>query len=250
MEDRGTASYLAEFIGTLMLVLFIGLAVCEFVQLPSPAQPNPFIDWTAIGLAHVFVLFLLIQTLAVVSGAHFNPAVTVAMATLRQIKPADALIYIVAQLAGAVAGALIVKLLLTNVDNAELVNYAAVGISDRLDGSLGLGMLAEFIGTFALVFTIMGVAVDPRTDRALGPLAIGAALGLGVMVIGPLTGAGFNPARAFGPALVSGEWGGAGDFLLAYVVAPCIGSVVAAVAYFNLFITPGAKGPQGLEPVG
>ena len=250
MEDRGTASYLAEFIGTLMLVLFISLAVCEFVTLPTQAQPSPFIDWTVIGLAHVFVLFLLIQTLAVVSGAHFNPAVTVAMATLRQIKPADALIYIVAQLAGAVAGALIVKLLLNNFANAELVNFGAVGISDRLDGKLGLGMLAEFIGTFALVFTIMGVAVDPRTDRALGPLAIGAALGLGVMVIGPLTGAGFNPARAFGPALVSGEWGGAGDFLLAYVLAPCVGSVVAALAYFNLFITPGAKGSQGLEPVG
>ena len=250
MEDRGPASYLAEFIGTLMLVLFITLAVCMFVPLPTEAQPNPFIDWSVIGLAHVFVLFFLIQTLAVVSGAHFNPAVTVAMVTLRQIKPADAGIYIVAQLAGAVAGVLITKLLLTDFVNADLVNYGAVGISDRLDGKVGLGMLGEFIGTFALVFSIMGVAVDPRTDRALGPLAIGAALGLGVMVIGPLTGAGFNPARAFGPALVSGEWGGAGDFLLAYVLAPCIGAVVAAVAYFNLFIAPGAKGPEGLEPVG
>ena len=142
------------------------------------------------------------------------------------------------------------KLLLNNFGNAETLNYGAVGISDRLDGKLGLGMLAEFIGTFTLMFAIMGAAVDPRADRAAGPLAIGAALGLGVMVIGSLTGAGFNPARAFGPALVSGEWGGAGDFLLAYVVAPSIGSVVAALAYFNLFITPGAKGPEGLEPVG
>jgi len=250
VQERGPASYLAEFLGTLMLVLFICLAVCLFVPLPSQAQPSPFIDWSVIGLVHVFVLFLLIQTLAVVSGAHFNPAVTVAMVTLRQIKPADAGIYIVAQLAGALAGALIVKLLLNNFANADLVNYGAVGISERLDGKVGLGMLAEFIGTFALVFAIMGVAVDPRTDRALGPLAIGAALGVGVMVIGPLTGAGFNPARAFGPALVSGEWGGMGDFLLAYVLAPCIGSVVAALVYFNLFIAPGAKGPEGLEPVG
>jgi glycerol uptake facilitator-like aquaporin len=172
------------------------------------------------------------------------------MVTLRQIKSADAVIYILAQLAGAVAGALIVKLLLNNFDNAELVNFGAVGIGDRLDGKLGLGMLAEFIGTFALVFTIMGVAVDPRTDRALGPLAIGAVLGLGVMVIGPLTGAGFNPARAFGPALVSGEWDGFSHFVFAYLLAPVVGAVVAARVYFSLFITPGAKGPEGLEPVG
>ena len=100
MQDRGPASYLAEFLGTLMLVLFICLVVSLFVQPPSQALPDPFIDWSVIGLVHVFILFVLIQTLAVVSGAHFNPAVTVAMATLRQIKPADAVIYIVAQLAG------------------------------------------------------------------------------------------------------------------------------------------------------
>jgi MIP family channel proteins len=250
VQDRGSASYLAEFLGTLLLVLFIGLAVSLFVQAPSQAQPNPFIDWSVIGLVHVFVLFLLIQTLAVVSGAHFNPAVTVAMATLRQIKGPDAFIYIVAQVAGAVAGALIVKLVLNNFPNADLVNYGAVGISDRLDGKLLLGALVEFIGTFVLVFTIMGAAVDPRSDRALGPFVIGAALGVCVMVMGPLTGAGLNPARAFGPALVSGEFGGAGDFLVAFILAPVAGSLAAAWFYMRLFITPGAKGPAGLEPVG
>jgi MIP family channel proteins len=250
VQDRGPAAYLAEFIGTLLLVMFICLAVSVFVQAPDPQQPNPFIDWSVIGLVHVFILFVLIQTLAVVSGAHFNPAVTVAMTALRQIKPPDAGIYIVAQLGGAVAGALLVKWLLTDFPNAEAVNYGAVGISERLGDKVGLGMLAEFIGTFLLVFAIMGAAVDPRTDRAAGPLAIGAALGLAVMVIGPLTGAGFNPARAFGPALVSGEWGGFGDFVLAYVLAPIVGALVASIAYLNLFITPGAKGTEGIGPVG
>jgi MIP family channel proteins len=240
----------AEFIGTLMLVMFICLAVSIFVTLPSAQAPNPFIDWSVIGLVHVLILFVLIQVLAVVSGAHFNPAVTVAMAALRQIKPPDAVIYIVAQLAGAVAAALIVKLLLNDFANAKLVNYGAPAISDRLDGKLGLGMLAEFIGTFTLVFVIVGAAVDPRSDRALGPFAIGAALGLAVMVLGPLTGGSLNPARAFGPDLVSGEWDGAGHFLLAYVLAPVLGALAAALAYANLFITPGAKGPEGMEPVG
>jgi MIP family channel proteins len=250
VQDRGSAAYIAEFLGTFLLVLLICLAVSLFAQVPTQANPNPFIDWNLIGLVHAFALFLLIQTLALVSGAHFNPAVTVAMTSLRQIKPADAVIYVVAQLAGAVAAALVVKLLLNNFPNAELVNFGAPGISDRLDGKVLLGSLAELIGTFILVITIMGVAVDPRTDRALGPLVIGVALGGAVMAIGPLTGGSFNPARAFGPALVSGEWGGFGNFLLAYVLAPCIGAVMAGWFYFRLFMTPGAKGPEGLEPVG
>ena len=184
MQDRGPASYLAEFIGTLMLVLFICLSVSIFVQQPTAQLPAPFIDWSVIGLVHLFILFALIQTLAVVSGAHFNPAVTVAMAALRQIKPPDAVIYIVAQLAGAVAAALIVKLLLNNFPNAALNNFGAPAVGPRLDGKLGLGMLAEYIGTFTLMFVIMGAALDPRVDRAVGPLAIGGALGLAVMVLG------------------------------------------------------------------
>jgi glycerol uptake facilitator protein len=250
LQDRGPAAYLAEFVGTLLLVLFVTAAVSLFLDLPDAQQPAPFVDWSVIGLVHVLVLLVLIQTLAVVSGAHFNPAVTAAMLTLRQIKPPDALIYVVAQFAGGVAGALIVKLLLTEDANADLVNFGATLVGDRLDGKTGLGMLAEFIGTFMLVFAIVGAAVNPRIDRALAPLVIGGALGLGVMVMGPLSGAGFNPARSFGPALVSGEFGGAGEFLLVYFLAPVVGAVVAALAYFNMFIAPGAKGAEGMEPVG
>jgi glycerol uptake facilitator protein len=250
VEDRGPAAYVAEFLGTLVLVFFITAAVSLFVTAPSAQNPTPFIDWSVVGLVHVFVLFVLVQTLAVVSGAHFNPAITVAMTALRQIKPPDAVIYIVAQLAGAVAGALITKLLLNEFSNAETVNFGATVVSDNLGGKTGLGMLGEGIGAFILVFTIVGVAVDPRVDRALGPLAIGAALGLAVMVMGSLTGAGFNPARSFGPALVGSEFDGAGKFLLVYVLAPVAGGLAAAAAYFNLFIAPGKKGVEGMEPVG
>jgi glycerol uptake facilitator-like aquaporin len=92
--------------------------------------------------------------------------------------------------------------------------------------------------------------VNPRATKEWAALAIGAALGMAVMVSGPLTGAGFNPARSFGPAIVSGEWGGAGEFLLVYVAAPVIGALVAGLAYLNLVITPGKKGVGGAEPVG
>jgi glycerol uptake facilitator protein len=250
VQERGPAAYIAEFLGTLLLVLFVTTAVSLFVTQASPQNPAPFIDWSLIGLVHVFVLFILVQTLAVVSGAHFNPAVTVAMTALRQIRPPDAAIYIVAQLAGAVAGALLTKLLLTEFDNADAVNFGATIVSENLGGKTGLGMLAEFIGAFVLMFTIVGVALDPRVDRALAPLAIGGALGLIVFIMGPLTGAGVNPARSFGPALVAGEFDGAGKFLLVYVVATSAGALAAAGAYFNLFLAPGKKGVEGMEPVG
>ena len=70
------------------------------------------------------------------------------------------------------------------------------------------------------------------------------------MVFGPLTGAGFNPARAFGPALVSGEWGGADTFLLVYVLGPLVGALAAGFLYFQILAEPGKKGVGGAEPVG
>jgi MIP family channel proteins len=248
VQDRGPAAYLAEFIGTLMLVFFICAVVSLYFAEPSQTNPNPFVDFSVIGLVHVLVLFVLIQTLAVVSGAHFNPAVTAAMTALRQIKVADAGIYILAQLAGAVAGGLLVKGIL--LDEGEADNYGTPAVSDLLDGAILGGMVVEAIGTFFLMWAIIGVAVNPRATAEWAGLAIGGALGMGVMVLAPLTGAGFNPARSFGPALVSGEWGGADTFLLVYVVAPVVGALVAAVLYFQIFIAPGKKGVGGVEPVG
>ena len=138
------------------------------------------------------------------------------MAALRQIKPIDAAIYIVAQFAGAVAGALLTKALL--LDEGKAVNYGApVRVLAARRRRSCPGMVVEALGTFFLVWVIFGVAVNPRAAKEWAALAIGAALGMGVMVFAPLTGAGFNPARAFGPALVSGEWGGADTFLLVYV---------------------------------
>jgi MIP family channel proteins len=248
VQDRGPAAYLAEFIGTLMLVFFICAVVSLYGPEPSQANPNPFIDFSVIGLVHVLVLFVLIQTLAVISGSHFNPAVTAALTGLRQIKVADAGIYILAQLAGAVAGALLVKGILLDEGKAE--NYGTPAVSDLLDGAILGGMVVEAIGTFFLMWAIIGVAVNPRATAEWAGLAIGGALGMGVMVLAPLTGAGFNPARSFGPALVSGAWGGADTFLLVYVVGPVVGALVAAVLYFQIFIAPGKKGVGGVEPVG
>jgi MIP family channel proteins len=245
VEDRGPAAYIAEFIGTLLLVFFICAVVSLYGPEPSPANPNPFVDFGVIGLVHVLALFVLIQTLAVVSGAHFNPAVTVALTALRQIKLPDAAIYIVAQLAGAVAGALLTKAILLNEGNAE--NYGAPAVSGVVDGAAFPGMVVEALGTFFLLWAIIGVAVHPRAAKDWAAFAIGGALGMGVMVLAPITGAGFNPARSFGPMLVSGEWG---DFFVVYLIGPLVGALMAAVVYFYVFVQPGKKGDEGMTPVG
>ena len=258
IPERGPAAYIAEFIGTFALVLFITLVVSEIARPALSAQAiaqgasPPFIDFVQIGLVHVFVLFLLIQTLAVVSGAHFNPAITAALAAIRQIRMIDAAIYIAVQLAGGVLGALVTKLILKpdNFPNAKAVHWGAVSISDALGGSTGLAMLVEGIGTFFLVWAVVGVAVNPQALREWAGLVIGGTLGLIVMVGAGLTGAGFNPARAFGPALASGSWGDAGTWLLVWVVAPVIGALLAAFVYMQMFVLPGMKGPFGMGPVG
>ena len=248
VEDRGPAAYLAEFLGTLVLVFFITAVVSLYVSPATAQNPNPFIDFSVIGLVHAFLLFGLIQTLGLISGAHFNPAVTTAMIVLRQIKPPDAVIYIVAQLAGAVAGALLTKALL--LDEGKAQNYGAVAVSDVINGKILPGMVVEGLGTFFLLWAIIGVAVNPRATTEWAALAIGTALGMAVMVFAPLTGAGFNPARAFGPALVSGDWDGFGHFVLVYTLAPIVGALVAVVLYLQILAEPGAKGVGGAEPVG
>jgi glycerol uptake facilitator-like aquaporin len=111
-------------------------------------------------------------------------------------------------------------------------------------------MVAEALGTFFLLWAIIGVAVNPRATKEWAALAIGGALGMAVFVFAPVTGAGFNPARAIGPALASGEWGGFGKFLLVYVLAPLVGALAAVVLYLQILSEPGAKGVGGAEPVG
>jgi glycerol uptake facilitator protein len=257
IPERGPAAYIAEFVGTFALVFFVTMVVSQFAQAPiseeelSQGAQQPFIDWSVIGLVHVFALFMLIQTLAIISGAHFNPVITAALTAIRQIRPIDAAIYVVVQLAGGVLGALVTKAILTKDDfpNADAVNYGATTIGDALGDGTGLAMLVEGIGTFFLVWAVVGVAVNPRGLRDWAGLVIGGTLGLLVMIAGPLTGGSFNPARAFGPSLIaSGE--PAGTFLLVYVLAPAIGALLAAFVYMQIFILPGKKGPFGMGPVG
>jgi MIP family channel proteins len=253
IPERGPGAYIAEFVGTFFLVFFICAVATLYLRAPiqnaDGSTTIPFVDYSVIGLVHLLVLFVLIQSLAVVSGAHFNPAVTAALTAIRQIRPADAGIYVICQLAGGVLGALVVKLMFEN--EGKPFSYGAPGVENAIaGGKVSIGFAAEFIGAFILVWTIAGVAVNPRGLAAWSGLAIGGALGLAEFIFAPVSGGAFNPARAFGPALV-GDFGlGAGNWILAYVAAPVLGGLAAAAAYHFLFILPGKKGTLGMEPVG
>jgi glycerol uptake facilitator len=236
----------AEFIGTFALTFFIVMVLIEFVPAPVSGV-RPYIDFGVIGLVHLLILFVLVQTLAIVSGAHFNPAVTLGLLVIRQIRAADAVIYWLCQFAGGIVAALVAKALLT--EEGTVTHYGATTLSGQT--TLFGGICAEAIGTFFLVWAIVGVAVNPQAVKGWAGLVIGGALAMGVMIMGPITGAGFNPARSFGPAIVGHAFDpNAIKWVLLYVLGPAVGAVGAALGYFYMFILPGKKGAEGLEPVG
>jgi MIP family channel proteins len=225
-------AYAAELIGTFGLVLFIVLVLT--ISVPAPVGiGGP--DFAVVGLVHAFALMLLIAALGGACGAHFNPAVTLGLLSARRISVADAAAYIAMQLAGAVLAVLVVKGLMNGTGNAANFGAPKVVTGRFLDGSAVRGLAAEAVGAFFLTWAIMGTVVNPRGDRSWGAFVIGATLGLAVMCIAPLTGAGLNPARAFGPALFGG-FGPAGDWLLAFVVGPVVGAVLAAQLYTAVVI--------------
>ncbi len=163
MQERGLAAYLAELIGTLLLVFFITSVVVLFVSTGSQAQFGS--DFAVIGLVHAFLLFGLIVMFGVVSGGHFNPAVTLAAMVIRRIKPLDGAIYMLAQLSGAVLGALLTKGLL--LDEGRATHYGAAEVSGLLSGAFP-GSIVEGIGTFCLVLVILAAVYSEKSLEGLG----------------------------------------------------------------------------------
>jgi MIP family channel proteins len=237
VQDRGLAAYIAELIGTFLLVFFICSVVVLFVATGNQAQFGS--DFAVVGLVHAFLLFGLIVMFGVVSGGHFNPAVTLAAAVIRRIDPVDAVVYILAQLSGGVLGALLVKAFL--LDEGRASHYGAVSVSPLLSGNVA-GAGIEAIGTFLLVLGVCAVALNPRARREWAPLVIGLTLGLDVMIFGPLTGSAVNPARWFGPALIGNFFGGTWP----YIVGPIVGALAAALLY--RFVIAGPQFALGPEP--
>ena len=175
----------------------------------------------AVGVSLVFGLIIMVMVYAGghLSGAHYNPAVTLAFALARHFPPRDALVYIGAQLLAAVLAAL---LLLAAWPDAPADLGATV---PSVAG--GTALLYETVLTAFLMFVITAVATDTRAVGASAAIAIGGTVALDALFGGPITGASMNPARSFGPALASGQWS---DFWI-YVAGPLAGACVGVFAY-------------------
>lgn len=176
---------------------------------------------SSVGVAAAFGLVIMSMVYATghLSGAHINPAVTLAFATTRHFPLRDAGAYIAAQLAGAALAGF--ALLAVWPDKP-----AALGATTPSIGTGG-AFVYELLLTGFLMFVIMAVATDTRAVGAAAAIAIGGAVAMDALMGGPITGASMNPARSFGPALASGEWH---DFWL-YVLAPVLGATSGAVMY-------------------
>ncbi len=174
-----------------------------------------------VGIALVFGLVIMVMVYATghLSGAHINPAVTIAFTLTRHFPAREAAAYVGAQVAGTTAAALVLLGVWSD-------KPAHLGATVPTVGA-GSAALYEALLTAFLMFVIMAVATDTRAVGAAAAIAIGGTIGLDALFGGPVTGASMNPARSFGPALVSGEWG---EFWV-YVVGPVVGAAAGALAY-------------------
>lgn len=213
----------AEALGTFGLV-FVGAAVVVV----NGGFPNSGIGLLGIALAHAVVLSVMISATMTISGGHLNPAVTIGLLVARRIDIRSAVAYIVTQLVAACLAAYLVKLMLP----ADAVRGAMLGVpviasSITLNQAIGL----EAVLTFFLVSAVFGTAVSPDAPRVAG-FGIGLVLLFDILVGGPLTGAAMNPARAFGPAAVAGQWLGQ----VVYWIGPIVGGVVAALLWEHVLL--------------
>ena len=269
---------LAEFMGTLLLVAVGSGAATVFLLGPArrfdllatqnalsgaPEEQavfqsifsNSLGDLLGVALAFAFILAVLIYALGGVSGAHFNPAVTFALASVRRFKWRDVPLYWIVQCAGAVAGAVVIygiykeqaAEVISAVQQIDPATGAPAGSSDVPTAILFGGtvidqgiefwqaLLAEALIGFILMTAVMAVAVDPRAPKGWSGLIIGIALGAGILITGPATGGSANFARSLGPFVASFFFGDDASIpwgdLRVYALGPLIGALLAAFVY-------------------
>jgi MIP family channel proteins len=230
----------AEFVGTFALIFIGAGSIVTLAQVVGPQINGPVSGLTLVGVALAYGLTIAVMASAVghISGGHFNPAVTLGFFVTRRIAPSLAVVYWSMQFAAATVAAALLRSLyepgprkLTHLGSPAL----GAGVSQWQ------GLVIELILTFFLVWVIFATAADPGGSfKSIAGLAIGFTITLDVLMGGPLTGAAMNPARAFGPELISRTWSDA----WIWYVGPFAGGALAAVAYDFLYLR------QKPEPVG
>ena len=223
------AAATAETLGTFVLV-YGGTAVAVAAVLDRPVA-GPSYNSVATPLAFGLALLVVVASIGHVSGGHVNPAVSLGLAATGRFPWRYVPAYLVAQLLGAVLGALGTWVTF-GAPGREQASLAATAPSPGVGALQALAV--EAIVTFVLVFVIISVATDDRVADGVAPIAVGAALAIGVFVAGPVTGGAVNPVRALGPELVAGQF----SYWWIYIVGPIVGGILAAVAY-DRFIAKG-----------
>lgn len=228
---RGFSACVAEFIGTFALVFF---GACSIVLTHDALGGHGGL--LSIALAHGLVLSVMISACAALSGAQFNPAVSIALLLIGKQGPARTGAFVLTQLIAAAAAAALLQWVLTpEIANAPSVRLGATigALTDQ--GRSQAVLVLEILASFALMTSILMGTIDPRAPK-LGGFTIGLTVAAMILAIGPLTGASMNPARTFGPALIGGHW----DMAWIYWAGPVLGAAAAAVVY-KLFWEPEEK---------
>jgi aquaporin Z len=239
MSDRIAPKLLAEFIGTFALI-FIGAGAAAVIGggagLPGIA---------AIAFAHGLTVMAFAFAYGPVSGGHFNPSVTIAVLAAGAMRVGEAAGYIVSQLIGGIVGALLLRAVLGGVETGlgtpMLAHNLALGAT-TLTVTPWAGFVIEAVLAFFLVTVVLGTAIAGRAGN-LAPLAIGMTLTLNIIMGGALTGAAFNPARALGPMVATGNFSDA----WLYLTAPIVGAIVAAILHVGL-VRLAHEGMAAAEP--
>ncbi|MDA0265034.1 MAG: MIP family channel protein [Chloroflexi bacterium] len=222
----------AEFIATLFFVfLGAGTVVATGLLGDGTMTTNRLI---AIALAHGLAITLLVSATASVSGGHINPVVTLAALVTRKITPTKGVLYLGSQITGGIGGAALIAAVVPEAGQGALGSHRlGVGVT------VWSGLLAEAALTFVLIFVVFATAMDPKGPKLIAPGAIGLAVLVDHLLGVPLTGASMNPARSFGPALMSWTW----DAHWIYWIGPIAGGLSAAIIYHLVFV------PRTKEPV-
>jgi aquaporin Z len=235
MERPMSQKLLAEFVGTFAIV-FIGAGAIIATRGS---------DLVAIGLAYGLAIGIMVSATGHVSGAHFNPAVTIGAWVTQKIDSKGALYYIGAQLAGGAAGAALLRASLPEI----LWKSVNLGVPTVSGGaSTGQAVLIEAVLTFFLVWVIFATAIDPEgAFGKIAGLAIGLTITVDIFMGGPFTGGAMNPARWFGPAIVGGFWSN----WWIWLIGPIAGGIIAASLYDTMILRPrGSSGPAEEAPHG
>jgi aquaporin TIP len=240
----------AEFVGTFTLVFVGAGSILTFTKLFLPAfQQGGGDTANALGLlgvafAHGLAIAVMASAVGHISGAHFNPAITLGFLVTRRLAPVIALVYWIAQFGAAASAAILLKWLFPGT----IRNFAHLGTPGLGHGvSQWQGLVIEIVLTFFLVWVVFATAADPGgTFKSIAGLAIGLTITLDILMGGPLTGAAMNPARAFGPQLVQADWTKA----WIWYAGPFAGAVVAALAYEWFYLRPMRPAPVGPPETG